>query len=214
MKIKLISDFRDFYDHHFDIDGFIYHRNTHTHFKREDDLKLLRKARFYTPKFGRVYINNYKMIECIKRNGIVLYEDEYQHKAEGKILILNINDLNFNKYEGMLWSEYIPSEYAYHWRMLTIGDFYVYMKYTSDHIWMSNKGNVIVEIVQYGYINDSRLEYIKNIRDLPLIGVDGRYYKGNFVTFDLNTAPQLMGTGIEAILKPKDVVNLIKKFYK
>lgn len=209
MKLTLRSDFWDFYDHHFDIVGKPFYRfaKSQVNRTRSQDLKILEDCGFAVPLNAPVKTFTYLSVD----GPYVIYDDETQHCGEGKRLVYNLEFENPNK----LCTIYIPSNITYHVRHLAIGDFKCVLRYESNHEWMSNCGNVEIEIIQYGIYNFPPLESIQKYLKHPLIAVDGKYnINGDFCVFDLNTAPQLRGTGLERILSPQQVVQFIKEWFK
>ena len=207
VSVKLKSDFRDFYDHHFDNYGRHYNRYTEIERSRKEDLDLLRQSGFYVPEHGIIHNG---LIDS--GNDYVVYIDEYLHKGEGKLLISSSKN-DINKYKGKFYTKYINDVITYHWRFISIGySIMAWIYYTSDDFWRSNCGNVNFQLVQWGKIKDKRIYYLHNILNEPLIAVDGRYLNGTFIAFDLNTAPQIKETGLEFLYSSKEIVDAIKNF--
>ena len=211
MKLRLQSDFVDYYDHHFDLEGVPFKRFAKTSRTRENDLLLLRDAGFCVPWFGKV--KQYSLLCNAPNVWVVVYDDLCAHCGEGKRLV---RSTELAKEEpDKFCSFYVPAEQTYHVRLLAVGDWKAVLRYASDHVWMSNRGEVQVELLQYGEFCDPRLERIQHWLSEPLVAVDGRYSDaGELMAFDLNTAPGLKGSGIEDVLKPNEVVEQIKRFFE
>jgi hypothetical protein len=205
-KLKLQSDFNDIYDVWFDCSAdFIYHRMMKDNVTRPMIFKILNGLfAFKTPFHG---ICKYTQHLFAKDNDVVIYTDEYAHGGNGKIL---------TKYDEAL--EYFPDYYISEYiktivasissRYLCIGDRAWILSYVSDDEWRSNVGDVKITI-------EKELEPIcRDKCKLPMFAIDlVQGLDDVFYAVDFNSAPGLKYTGIEDIVKPRDIVNLIKEAY-
>ena len=211
MKIKLKSDFYDFYDHLFDLDGgIIWERMTRTKRSRADDIKLLHSVGYPTPAFGKIKF--FKSLNNTE-NRYIVYTDPYAHCGEGKCIVFHEDLDNFD--DNLYCSVYIPSRVAYHIRHLVVGDWFIVLKYKSNHEWLSSYAPTI-KIEQVSRIEDKFKKFLPifNIQrelESPLVALDGKFMDGILCFFDLNTAPAL--TLLEGIFSPKEVEEAIRNFW-
>lgn len=178
--MKLKSDFTDWYDHMFDGKGYELNRmasNSTTH--RRELFWNLEQCGYPTPKHG-TYEDLYKQGYD---GDFVLYKDPYAHRGEGKCLSGRYSCLLPEVY----CSQRIPTDGARSIRHLWIGSFRVELEYSSDHAWMSNVGDVDIELVSYSW-SQSRPKAIKY---LPLVAIDFvRHIESDFLfAIDFNSAP-------------------------
>ncbi len=210
VNIRLLTDYHDYYDHYFDLDGLPYQRFTKTSRTRQNDFVFLQNAGFCVPWFGKV--EHCQRLCSALQVKVVIYDKPTAHCGDGKRLISSIDLAKEDP--DKFCSFYIPASKAYHIRLLAIGEWKAVLRYTSNHEWLSNNGDVEIELLQYGEFREPKIEKIQRWLREPLLAIDGRYSdQGEFVTFDLNTAPGIKGTGIEKILEPQIVVQYIKDFF-
>lgn len=207
MKLRLLSDFHDYYDHHFDI-------NTKKIYKRYANRPIMnrREAFEYMEKsdyiscevachgIGRNLFNEHK-----DRFKYVIYLDENSHQGKNKILV--DYEKAQNEYQDYYASVYIKGTDSHSIRYLYLGRYVFEIEYRSDHAWKSNCGNVDIRVLNY-----KKEDEIIN-KDFPLCAVDTLGYLET-VAVDFNTAPQLKGTGIDKIFYPIEIVEEIKRFFE
>lgn len=201
MKVKLISDFLDYYDHHFDRDGVEFFRKSRTCLSRSEIFGLLKSKDFDTPVHGICkHLSYYFMPESL----VVLHLDEYAHCGEGKELIRY--DEASRSYPDHFITEYLKGEVpGLSIRHLTIGNRSWLLEYKSEDDWRSNAGNVEIKVIK-------ELEgSSKSISLLPLYAIDFVKDFDVFYAIDFNTSPGLKYTGMEDVLQPKEVAQLIKQ---
>jgi hypothetical protein len=200
MKLKLISDFWDYYDHWFDIDGQPFYRKSRSGMDRIEMFEFLVEHKIPTVPNG--YLND--MMKKYELNQeIVVYEDLDAHRAEGKIK-MTIKDA-LKKYGNVYCSLYIPDNPGLSTRHLRIGDKNCCLIYQSKD-WRSNYSDVEIKVmgVWEGSNYETNIEY-------PLYAID--YVKDNnkgLLAVDFNIAPQIKCTGIEDIIPAKEIVEQIK----
>jgi hypothetical protein len=205
VKIKLLSDFVDYYDHWFDLEGITFNRFSCSGMKRSEALKYLGSLGLRVPIFGRVkdlprLIDNYPQVA-----DVVIYLDETAHRGEGKIKMPLMEALE--KYPDHLATEYIqvlPAFAGYSWRYLQVGDKRFWLQYFSSNDWRSNCGQVEIKI-----LSKEKDGYHPTIK-YPLFAIDF-LPAGHLYAVDFNIAPQLNGTGIEDILSSREAAEAIKK---
>jgi len=165
----------------------------------------------YIPEF-----DTWKYVE------VVVYTDINSHRGEGKIKMRL--DEAMEKYPNNFASFYIFN-WSTSYRHLQIGEKSFWLMYHSNRRdWRSNCGNVNINILS------QNIGYHKSIK-YPLFAIDfvlktdpdfylkykGQYKgerKDTYLAIDFNISPGINGTGIEEILKPNEIVELVKKFYK
>lgn len=207
MNIALKSDFRDYYDHWF--------LNAHFHndyklaFTRNMDQGLSRPLMFdfmskelnlRVPQYGKIS----QLQSLIDPNEyVVLHENLRIHVGEGKKLIRFKQIASTDDFVV----KYIdPSEENTSYRYLRIGKKHFWFKYTSENDWRSNVGDVVIKRIRNSMATLVNFDVVKH----PLYAIDFVKDKnGKMYALDFNESPGLKGTGIEEILKPKEVYNLI-----
>ena len=220
MNIQLHTDFHDYYDHMFDLDGEVFSRISRDTKTRRENFLLLESMGLPTPQHGELG----EFIGWVRPSGIVLdriilYTDPYAHAGEGKVL--TTKGAAFDKYPSNTYiSEMVEGCYpiectinprhgvhrSLSLRYLKVGRRTFWLEYWSDTDWRSNCGEGGVEV-----ICEESPRY--SLRDLPLFAIDfviSRYRWQSPIALDFNSAPGLGGTGIQDILTPTQVVDLIK----
>lgn len=210
MKLKLYSDYRDYFDHMFDLSGTPFIRFSQDFLSKKNQLALLSAAGFLVPRSNYLY----KLIYSYDWIGkYVVYTDPSMHRGEGKIL-LNREDIIMGKLDDPSLFECYASQFIdtnstqpKSHRILNIGRRQFKIEYTSDDLWRSNCGNVKIEFC--GELEEScKIPSPLDTRALWAIDFVGTF------TVDLNTSPGLIGSGIEDILTATEVVDLLKEFYE
>lgn len=237
MKFLLSSNFIDYYDHAFDglcrfnpekIDKKpIFY--THDSFgnpaigycrhnigsNRKKDFKFLQQLGFYVPAHGTL-----KSMHAYQSNtAIVLYDDEMKHCGEGKRLFANTCEAlkepnNEDKFSSLLITNKSGKAESYRW--LNIGHQSWTLKYSSDDVWRSNCGNVVVSLADEN-IRYNNLEIIRSrtLWYLPMFAIDFVVdSKNKFWAIDFNTVPGIRGTPLELSFKPSEIVELIREYIK
>lgn len=204
--MKLVSDFRDYYDAAFDGIGKEFRRiAVGSGPTRRQQHDILEAAGYKVPLRGTFAEMNY-----LPR--LVVYKDESAHCTDGKQV-----------WEESGWDlmwEQPPSDEDYSvqfvgkfneksatsWRYLQIGRHQFWIEYTSNESWMSNYGDGDIQIIGVDL----------NAGYHPLSGIDSPLYAIDFViaddmyAVDLNIAPGLKGTGVNKYLTPKEVVEALE----
>jgi len=197
LKIKLLSNYSDFYDFAFDGVGYEFRRFSWDGLFRPAMLTFLAWHGFQPPKHGFVR----DLAAEIPK--LVVYTDERAHRGDGKLLLTAQEALE--KHPDAYASEYIESP-PESLRLLQVGMMRWMLTYKSDDAWRSNVGNE-VEIQIVG----EHVGYNKDIQ-LPLFAIDFVCDKdGNRYAVDFNIAPGLKWTGIDDRVKPVEVVELIRQ---
>jgi hypothetical protein len=222
MKLKLNSDYFDYYDAWFDLDA------EHTLSRRMTDgpnkieaFKLLNLMGIKTPKYGMV-AELYKDLasqfydgkEAIKKVGydkvveLVVYTDINAHAGEGKIKV-TLEEAR-EKYPGHFAVQYIPNDTrvfaSRSERLLQIGSRRIWLEYTSADNWQSNCGDVNITLIP---TDTTRTFKLRGIR-LPFFAIDYVTNGHDRLAVDLNVSPGLKGTPVQQQLKAQEIVDLIK----
>ena len=198
MKLKLVSDFHDFYDMWFDRDGdTVLERVTTSGLSRGPMLNFLNTHGVETVRFGTC---SELLIDGCKK--LVVYKDVNSHCGDGKILMDAENAaISFPNYLG---SEYNPITIGESIRHLQFGKLWFKIKYKSVDDWRSNCGSdVDIHIIDVG-------ESYHPTIDAPIFAIDFVETPSGLLAVDYNIAPGCRWTGIEQYVKPKVVVDSIK----
>lgn len=210
MKIKLNSDFLDIYDHYFcqswENEDEIFDRMSINDISRMQMFMFFEDLGIKTPIWG--YINRSLKYERLsyELRDVVVYLDEFSHRGNRK-LKMPFSEACQN-FDGYLCSQYVNNynKCSESYRYLKVGRYTFLLKYTSNHEWMSNCGNVDIKILKqfdFDYYNI----------DCPLYAID--FVEKDFTKYavDFNTSPGLKNTGIEAYLTNKQIYEEIENFY-
>ena len=217
MKVSLKSDFHDYYDHCFDLDGIPFNRYSRQGVERRAILDYLSETGFQTPIYGTPQ-EIYEKIDTqlLERERdfrqknrhfleVIVYLADNAHRGEDKVLIPLYQAIN--KYPNHLCTLFIsplPGS-AKSLRYLQIGNKNFRLQYTSKDDWRSNRGDVEIKVLTHGPDGyHPRVNY-------PLFAVDFIFNTGEYIAIDFNTSPVLEHTGIEEILAGEEVVKSINE---
>lgn len=203
MKLRLVSNFIDYYDHWFDIDcKNQYRRVTTDGMNRGQMFLFMKQYHLITPIYGIVkhlkYANYFELDEKV-----VVYIDENIHCGEGKLL-MTLEEA-YQKYPNCLCTQYLNNNvfgYAVSYRHLQIGNRAFWIRYTSFTDWRSNCGDGDIDLIE---------EREPILTGIPLFAIDFVQYNNDYYAIDFNIAPGIKGTGVEKIISAKQVVELIKQ---
>jgi hypothetical protein len=213
-KIRLISDFLDYYDHWFDVydASIVFERMSRGGMSRPEMLSFLKSLGLKVPFFGRVkdvykyMLRKYEDIPYVDSIlSVVVHLDERAHCGEGKVQIPLCEAME--KYPDCFAVEYIPAQpsgLGLSWRYLQIGNKIFWLEFASRNDWRSNCGQVDIKVLsreQDGY--HERIKY-------PLFAVDF-IPADNLYAVDFNIAPQIRGTGVEELLPAREAAEAIKR---
>lgn len=209
-----MSDFRDYYDHYFDRDGFELRRVTTDGPSRSEMFKLFKGSRIHTPRNGFVK----DMPSDVK--WMVVYQDESLHRGEGKLLMPAVEArqsypelycseyLSFPKNEPTM--SYKEKYFGSSWRELVIGNNYFFLHYINCDDWRSNVGDDIrIELN-----SEHRGKRPKKDLHYPLYAIDYVFddQVGDFAAVDLNVAPGIGGSPVEEVLSGSLLVAELKRW--
>jgi hypothetical protein len=202
VRLILRSDFRDYYDHWFDshllYDGKaqVFERLSTGGMTRGEMLASMREHGLTVPAFGKP--------ADLRSEKVVVYLDDHSHRGERKRV------MDRGKAQLLYWNnlacEYLPGP-PDSFRSLWIGRRSFALYYRSDDEWRSNVGDVKIRMCY------EQLPEPAPLYDYPLWAIDFIYCEGEFYAVDLNIAPGLTGTPVEQLLKPGEVVELIKDWH-
>lgn len=211
--VRLVSNFRDYYDHWFATPGTPimarYHRDTTIGPSRLQQFVYLETAGLPVPHFG-ILLPKFKLFG----DYVVVYIDQEAHRGEGKIVVpWETAEVN---YAGSLVSEFIPTtdtpfDKAVSYRCLFVGFKAFHLKYSSSD-WRSNVGEVDIEILEEGPLEIDRDIFKETpIHQQPLLAIDYVQHVDTkqLACIDLNIAPGIKGTGLELSLRGQEVVRII-----
>lgn len=203
--IRLISNFIDYYDHYFDLQGEVFRRMTNEGMDRKEMIEFLKKHGLITPPCGIVREMQY---HGLIRDDVyvVVHTDIHSHRGENKFLMLYKEALE--KHPDAFMVLYVSSFTGVSWRYLRVGDRSFMLRYKSED-WRSNWDTSEIVIEQED-ASDIEIDI-----DAPLFAID--FVKnvkpdGNpvMVAIDYNIAPQIKGTGVEELLEASIVADAIK----
>jgi hypothetical protein len=203
MKVKLITDFWDYYDHEFDLEGETFKRKSQSGMNRIEMFKFLEYNWIWTVPNG--YTKDLITEDDIKSNKeFVIYTDINAHRAEGKMKVSAQEAVE--KYSDNYCSAYDGNNFGISYRRLQIGNIVCWLKYQSKN-WRSNYGDVNIEVTHVLRNNTDVLNF-----KYPLSAIDYiQSYLGVLYAVDFNIAPQIKGTGLEDIITAKEVAEQIKR---
>jgi hypothetical protein len=216
VKINLRSDFADYYDEYFDREGILFNRLSECGPYRREMYAFLEQAGYHTPRHGTVE----EMAKLLTREWqemnvpvsnqvvrqmteLVVYADERSHGGDNHLVSID-DALSF--FPHHYCTEYVraqSSSLGWTLQYLQIGDRHWWLSYTSSNNWRSNFGNFKVEVIEEGPRG-----YHATITE-PLFSIDFVPTQ-ELYAIDYNIGPKLAGTGMENILSPAQVVDLIR----
>ena len=230
MLFTLKSDFRDYYDHQFDIipPGFNeeeevvqFFRTSQGGLPKDEQLGLLYSAGFNVPKYGLVK----DLVQSYRPDYVVVYTDLYAHQGQGKILYPVYKALQ--EKPDALATVFIPTSYdelvhAKSIRYLFIGNRVYTLDYEGIGSWMSNNaGETRITLRSPDFTNRDYFGYelgldldLDNFSRYPLFAVDcvKHYATGEEYAIDFNSAPGLKGTPIEDLVPSREIVDALIAF--
>lgn len=231
MRVTLITDYRDYYDHIFHAAGnATFRRMAHDRgMPKYRQFEILKRAEICTPPFHAIGSEQANKLYGPMDN-IVAYTDEYQHCGEGKELLPYGDAVNRFCLPGLITPIYCTSwinttgtyDEARSYRYLQIGAKAFWLRYEGKGGWMSNHAGD-TEIYVEG---DCEPIGHHVLASYPMFAIDfvipvDRPIPDRFedvldrgVAIDFNTAPGLKWTGIEDVLSAIDVYDLISDWHK
>ena len=208
LKIKLRSDFNDYYDHAFASNAFpadyVFNRMSTNEIDRGEQFCVMDT----TFRGNRISVVEHALAKDyfgLYRELVVVYLDPLAHRGENK-LITTIEDAR-DRFPDCLCSKYWGRKpmVAESMRHLQIGDQAWQIDYTGYGSWMSNNAPVV------------DIKVVGSIPPFNQVGA-GKYYAMFAIDFvngtaiDFNTSPGLKGAGMENKIKPDHIYQLITDF--
>ncbi|MFJ8528328.1 hypothetical protein [Bacillus sp. NPDC094106] len=205
-NVKLLTNFHDYYDHHFDGTGVPFVRRNDMGMNRVEMLNYLSSKGIKTVPYGYIHklAKQYPL-----HTEVVVYTDIHKHQGNGKVRMTLQEALD--TYPIDTFCSLLCGKLGESWRVLTVGRKKTILDYRSHNDWRSNVGDVQVDIVDCW----SKMYSFNGILDpyeFPLVAIDYVKDGNELLAVDLNVAPQLKGTGIEDIVTPKEIVKEMKKY--
>jgi hypothetical protein len=201
MKLKLISDFTDYYDHWFDTNGIPFYRMADDKsYDRRTAFRILEELGLRVPRYGSINLTSWEAKE------LVIYTNEYCHIGEGKLKVQTAHIPPALQYSFA--SEYILGYRGVSYRLLYIGNKTFWLKYISHNDWRSNCGDCAV------VWHTEATPTIPRRLPLPLYAIDFVIdLSGTFYAIDLNLAPGLSYTPVQDYFTGKGIVSMLYEFY-
>jgi hypothetical protein len=217
--MKLVSNFRDYYDYAFDGAGKTFTRTGGNvgPSKREQFL-IMASAGFKVPPHGTVgeILDRWWFEENRWIRHVVAYEDPMAHCTEGKRILSHVDFQHLGSLvtggtESWRLSQLYASAFVGHpavrpsvsWRRLQIGRHVFWLECVGDDSWMSNFGEGSWKVI-------GQESGLHRIIIEPLWAVDFVLGKEMWAV-DYNTAPGLRGTGVDNIMSGKEIVQAIEE---
>jgi hypothetical protein len=207
VRIRLKSDFHDFYDHWFagswQEANLVFERYTRSGPSRPEMMELLAGQGMTVPRYGRVR----ELAKSLPgETELVVHLDELAHQAEGKIKCA-VNEA-VQSYPDFFGVEYIESGCAggCTLRCVCIGQREFWMEYYNPRGWRSNAGDVSITMLA-GSVRQEGL-----LPEFPLWAIDYVPAGGRLYAIDFNIAPRLEGTGLEDRITPWQAYREIASF--
>ena len=194
-KIKIVSDFTDYYDNLCDdTSQIVYKRNLSDCMQRGKALNFLQSKSIRTIEVKPVTAFN------SWDNKLVVYKDPIAHHGEGKEIV----DINFAKsmYPNCLASKYIESDNFLTVKFLQLGKRRFTITYQSSALSL-DKGTII-------NISESASEYNVNI-PYPIFSIDYISINNVMIATDFNEVENLQLLNFEAQVNAESVVEEIKQ---
>lgn len=215
--MKLVSDFSDYYDHHFDGKGPEFRRVSTEGPTKREQFDILAKAGYRVPPHGLVsdVHGSYWESEQGRVKWVVAYEDERAHCGEGKRLLSdmevkwggNVNRLSEHyRLNSLFCSAYVGFPFnrpSVSWRLLQIGRQRFWIEYKGDNDWRSNVGEGSCEVIGHEMGVNASLH--KSLYAIDFVLGKELY------AIDFNVSPGIRGSGVEKLMSAKAVVNELER---
>jgi hypothetical protein len=229
MNVKLVSDFRDYWDHACDADGVEFRRMTTEGPTRREALSFLEAHGVPVPMHGLVKHVIPKVLDKYRHVGpmelrkallahyvhLVVYQDEMAHRGEGKSLEPCTMG-TFERNGEMYCTVHEPSRYPVSFRYLHVGRRRFWLCYRNRVVGVPWQSNGDISVGPSQGVTISVLGEVLNESDpfdikaaAVLYAIDFVPSEGGLLAVDYNIAPGMKGTGIEEILQPNAIYKLI-----
>ncbi|MBY0525585.1 MAG: hypothetical protein K2R98_19425 [Gemmataceae bacterium] len=198
MKLKLHSNFSDYYDYQFDLDGEVFERMGTGGPTRREMFVVMERLGLRVPEYGRVTDLKPLWAE------VVVYLDERAHCGDGKVRLPL--EQAIMQYPQALASCFLPPG-GESIRELHIGNRCFRLRYTSVDDWRSNCGEGDCEV-----LGEVCLPAYRGKVSHALFAIDFVPCGGKEWAVDFNIAPGMRGSGMERIMSASDVVKELKGY--
>lgn len=215
MKLKLHSDFDDYYDGGFEQEGVAFDRFSEDGPSRREMYALLEQAGYRVPRHGTVeelaarITREWQQMDVPvsasvirQMTDLVVYATARSHG--GDIHLVSIDEaLRFFPHHYCTELIRVQSgERGWMLQYLQIGDRCWWLNYASSNNWRSNVGDCQIEVIEEGPRG-----YHAFFKE-PIFSIDFLPAQ-ELYAIDYNVGLKLAGTGIEALLPAAEVVDLI-----
>lgn len=220
MKIKLESDFLDYYDHWFagrwETADAVLDRRSRTELSRESQFWIMEQQGLHTPYHG--YLPDAVGAGFDLDAYYVVYTDPYAHRGEGKVRV-SLREA-YKKYPDAYCSKWVSGSYSRRmepmsYRLLGVGDQMYTLRYEGSPLeWRSNYGDGVDVTWERGWGIEDQVDFNSDnpFPEYPLWAVDFVSNQwGELVAVDFNTAPQIRGTGIEDGIRSEEIYEAVEK---
>jgi hypothetical protein len=217
MRVRLNSDFTDWYDHQFagkyeaaDAELVRIANDPDFTLSKRQQFKLLEEVGLNTPINGEVS----EIAPQVGSNKLVVYLDEFAHRGEGKVLLDSEDAIaQYPNHYCSVWIDTATSDgliKSNSWRLLQIGNKGWWLKYQNPDSWLSNVGeNVSIKLGhESNFWEDCDLNRLV-LKEYALFAIDFVFYKSKPLAIDFNPAPGMKWTGIEKVISAKEIYSLI-----
>lgn len=201
MKIKLVSDFHDYYDHWFcgsyDEPEYTFTRMSRNDITKQDQFDILKdKFNCKIPIVGIV-----SELNLAPEDEVVVYIDPLAHcgEAKEKMTLSKAQEEYPDKFASQFVGTF-PDLPAVSYRHLQFGNEAFKLKYTGFNSWMSNNAEKV------------KIQILSNakpfpITEYPLFAID---YVNDYA-IDFNTSPGIKGTRLERMIESQWVYMAIER---
>ncbi|HEX5186477.1 MAG TPA: hypothetical protein VFV86_06265 [Nitrososphaeraceae archaeon] len=210
MKLKINSNFHQWYDKYFDSDGLEFRRITTDGPNRPEMFDLFKKWGILTPLFGK--ISTFIIKEYDKDKKVVIYDNIWSHCGENKRIITFSEALlserdkymcEFVEFDKTLFTDYIAKST----RQLFIGNLVYQYDYYSYNDWRSNYGRTNTsEPIQIDLPKWREKIYY------PLFAIDYVGPQTELKAIDFNIAPGVNGINLGKLISGEFIVSEIKRW--
>lgn len=211
-RVRLRSDFVDYYDHWFGGSWaeLVLERLSRGGPDRATALRMLESAGLRVPMYGKVRDLARALVAGGGKDAqVVVHMDPMGHRGEGKVLLLVVEAAI--QHPDCLGTVYIrpPGQFAVSRRLLFLGDRHFWLGYRSESgDWRSNWGDVVVRVLGCSPVPPMR----RPGRSVLAIDFVPDEY-GELWAVDLNVAPRVRGTGVEEVLPAREAAGAIAAWF-
>jgi hypothetical protein len=204
MKLSLVSDFKDFYDDCFDSEGDVFTRNKSSNLTKPEIFQYLKSClKLNVPVHG---ICNEMHRYFDNDNLVIVYSSFDKTKIDGRHLVKFSDAIKFHPDKFIV--EYLKGSMpSFVTKSFSIGKRMWTVTCKSDDYWRSNVGNVQMN-VESEVFDQTRVP-----SKMPLFCIDFIRDFDTYYAIDFDCSPTLNGSGLEQMLEPEIVVELIREKY-